>query len=154
MSKLKIRITKAGHINPSTKVLGYVARVVTNGTADYDDIAENACRNTTLHKAEAKVAFELCMESVAEMLKQGYIIDLGPAGKLYPTCSSGWVANAEDLQLKDVTPKLYYRPADDIAAAIKGATLRWAKASEAIDENVVEDDDEEEEEGPTGKPIS
>lgn len=139
----KLNIVKSGRMNPQTKTMGYAARVITNGTADYDDIVANATRNTTLHKAEAKVAFELCMESVAEILKQGYIIDLGPVGKLYPSCTSGWVANAEDLQLSSVTPKLYFRPANEVASAIKGATLRWAKASEAADENVVDDDEEE-----------
>ena len=71
------------------------------------------------------------MESVAEMLKQGYIVDLGPVGKLYPSCTSGWVEKAEDLQLSSVTPSLYYRPADEVAAAIKGATLQWAKETDA-----------------------
>ena len=147
MSKLKLRISKSGRINPYTKTVGFSARVITNGTTDYEDIVAEACHNTTLHKAEAKVALELCMESVAEMLKQGNIVDLGPVGKLYPSCTSKWVENAEELTLADVTPKLYYRPADDITAAIKGATLQWAKASEATEEDVVE-----EEEGPSGKP--
>lgn len=57
--------------------------------AGYEAIVAEACHNTTLHKAEAKVALELCMENVAEMLKQGYIVDLGPVGKLYPSCISG-----------------------------------------------------------------
>ena len=151
MAKLKLKIATANHVNPSTKKMGYAARVITNGTADYEDIVKEAGHNTTLHKAEVKVSLELCMETVAEMLKQGYIVDLGPVGKLYPSCNSGWVENAEDLTLSDVTPGLYYRPSDDIQSAIKGATLQWAKASEATDENVV--DDEEEEEGPSGKPI-
>ena len=151
MTKLRLKISKSGRVNPHTKTVGFSARVITNGTATFEEIAAEACRNTTIHKAEAKVAIELCMESVAEMLKQGYIIDLGPAGKLYPSCTSKWVENAEDLTLADVTPKLNYRPADDIASAIKGATLRWAKASEATDENVVDDDGEDD--GPSMKPV-
>lgn len=151
MANLKLKITKSGRMNPKTNEKGFSARVITNGTSDYEDIVGYACRNTTLHKAEAKVAFELCMESVAEQLKQGYIVDLGPVGKLYPSCTSGWVEKVEDLQLSNVTPKLYYRPADDITSAIKGATLQWAKASEATEENVVED--EEEEDGPSARPI-
>ena len=134
MARLKLRVAKSGRVNPQTKAKGFVARVITNGTARYEDIVAEACSNTTLHKAEAKAALELCMESVAEMLKQGYIVDLGPVGKLYPSCTSGWVKNAEDLQLSSVTPSLYYRPADEVAAAIKGATLQWAKESEADDE--------------------
>lgn len=138
MAKLKLKVAKSGRVNPQTKAKGFAARVITNGTAGYEDIVAEACHNTTLHKAEAKVALELCMESVAEMLKQGYIVDLGPVGKLYPSCTSGWVEKAEDLQLSSVTPSLYYRPADEVAAAIKGATLQWAKETE---------EDEEEETG-------
>lgn len=141
-------------MNPQTKVMGFSARVVTNGTSGYDDIVAHACRNTTLHKAEAKVGFELCMESVAEMLKQGYIVDLGPVGKLYPSCTSGWVEKAEDLQLSSVTPKLYYRTADDITSAIKGATLQWAKASEIADDNEGDSvDNGAGEGGPSVKPM-
>ena len=140
MAKLKLKVAKSGRVNPQTKAKGFAARVITNGTAGYEDIVAEACHNTTLHKAEAKVALELCMESVAEMLKQGYIVDLGPVGKLYPSCTSGWVEKAEDLQLSSVTPSLYYRPAEEVAAAIKGATLQWAK----------EADEESEETGNTG----
>lgn len=138
MAKLKLKVAKSGRVNPQTKAKGFTARVITNGTAGYEDIVAEACHNTTLHKAEAKVALELCMESVAEMLKQGYIVDLGPVGKLYPSCASGWVEKAEDLQLSSLTPSLYYRPADEVVAAIKGATLQWAKETE---------EDEEEEAG-------
>ena len=131
MAQLKLKVSKSGRINPQTKVMGYTARVITNGTADYEDIALDACRNTTIHKAEAKVAFELCIEIVAEKLKQGYIVDLGPVGKLYPSCTSTWVENADDLKLADITPSLYYRPATEIAAAVKGAVLQWSKATDA-----------------------
>ena len=134
MAKLKLKVAKSGRVNPQTKAKGFAARVITNGTAGYEDIVAEACHNTTLHKAEAKVALELCMESVAEMLKQGFIVDLGPVGKLYPSCTSGWAEKAENLQLSSVTPSLYNRPADEVAAAIKGATLQWAKESEEDEE--------------------
>lgn len=155
MSILKLNIIKAGLINPQNKEKGYIARVITNGTADYDDIVADACRNTTLHKAEAKVAFDLCMETVAEKLKQGFIVDLGPTGRLYPSCTSEWVANAEELSLNSVTPKINYRPSDDIASAIKGATLRWVKASEAAGGNTVDEEDSPnlKEDGPGGLPV-
>lgn len=138
MAKLKLKVVKSGRVNPQTKVKGFAARVITNGTAGYDDIVTEATRNTTIHRAEAKVALELCMETVAELLKQGYIVELGPVGKLYPSCSSKWSAKAEDLQLADVKPSLYFHPADDIAAAIKGATLQWVK--DAADDDTTGDD--------------
>ena len=141
MAQLKLRIKKSGAKNPVTKQLGFVARVLTNGTADFDDIVKDAGRNTTMHKAELRMAFELCMDSVTEMLKQGYIVELGPLGKIYPSCSSGWYEKEEDMKLSDVKPQLYYRAGEDVEGAIKSAKLVWAKAG----------DEEEEEEGEGGQ---
>ena len=76
------------------------------------------------------------------MLKQGYIVDLGPIGKIYPSCSSGWYEKEEDIKLADVKPQLYFRAGDDVEAAIKAAKLVWAKAS----------DEEEEDENGGGTP--
>lgn len=135
MTQLKLRVKKASSKNPATKQMGFVARVQTNGTAAFDDIVKEAGHNTTMHKAELRMAFELCIESVAEMLKQGYIVDLGPIGKLYPSCSAGWYEKEEDMKLSDVKPSLYYRAGEDVEAAIKSAKLTWAKGSEEEEED-------------------
>ena len=100
MAKLKLKITRRKQLNLSTKKIGYVGRVLTNGTANYEDIAAEAGENTTLHKAEMKLAIELFIEEAAKMLKQGYIVDMGPLGKLYPSCTSPWTEKAEDLELR------------------------------------------------------
>jgi len=142
MTQLKLRIKKANSKKPITKEPGFVARVLTNGTAEFDDIVKDAGRNTTMHKAELRMAFELCMDSVTEMLKQGYIVDLGPIGKIYPSCSSGWYEKEEDIKLSDVKPQLYFRAGDEVEGAIKSAKLVWAKAS----------DEEEEDENGGGTP--
>ena len=142
MAQLKLKIKKSGSKNPVTKQLGFSARVLTNGTAEFDDIVKDAGRNTTMHKAELRMAFELCMDSVTEMLKQGMIVDRGPIGKIYPSCSSGWYEKEEDIKLADVKPQLYFRAGDDVEAAIKAAKLVWAKAS----------DEEEEDENGGGTP--
>jgi len=145
MSKTKLKIAKVAHVNPSTSKKGFAARVITNGKAGYEEIVKEACHNTTLHKAEAKIALELCMESAANMLKEGMIVDLGPLGKLYPSCSSGWFEKAEDMKLSDVKLSLYFRPAEDVEAAIKGASITWAK-----DEEEKDDDEPETPEEPGG----
>ena len=142
MTQLKLRIKKANSKKPITKEPGFVARVLTNGTAEFDDIVKDAGRNTTMHKAELRMAFELCMDSVTEMLKQGYIVDLGPIGKIYPSCSSGWYEKEEDIKLSDVKPQLYFRAGDEVEGAIKSAKLVWAKGS----------DEEEEDENGGGTP--
>ena len=135
MPQLKLRVKKSGSKHPVTKQLGFVARVQTNGTADFDEIVKEAGRNTTMHRAELRMAFELCLDSVTEMLKQGYIVDLGPLGKIYPSCSAGWYEKEEDLKLSDVKPTLYYRAGDEVDGAIKSAKLVWAKGSEEEEED-------------------
>ena len=142
MSQLKLRIKKVVMKKPVTKEPGFATRVLTNGTAEFEDIVKEAGHNTTMHKAELRMAFELCMDSVTEMLKQGMIVDLGPIGKIYPSCSSGWYEKEEDIKLADVKPQLYFRAGDDVEAAIKAAKLVWAKAS----------DEEEEDENGGGTP--
>ena len=134
MSQLKLRIKKVSMKKPVTKEPGFAARVLTNGTAEFDDIVKDARRNTTMHKAELRMAFELCMDSVTEMLKQGFIVDLGPIGKIYPSCSAGWYEKEEDMKLSDVKPQLYFRAGDEVESAIKSAKLVWAKAIEEEEE--------------------
>ena len=129
MSKLRMKVSKSRKNNLANKKMGYVARLITNGTASLDEMAENASRNTTLHKAELKMAFEMLMEEVANMLEQGYIVDLGRVGKIYPRCTSNWVEKASDLSLDDVKPTLYYHPGDDIAGAVRSAGLQWSEGN-------------------------
>ena len=135
MPQLKLQVKKIGSKNPITRKLGTAARVLTNGTAQFDDIVKEAGKNTTMHRAELRMAFELCLDSVTEMLKQGYIVDLGPIGKIYPSCSSGWYENADDLKLSNVNPQLYYRAGEEVENAIKSAKLVWAKAGEQEEED-------------------
>ena len=134
MAQLKLRIKKVSMKKPVTKEPGFATRVLTNGTAEFDDIVKEAGHNTTMHKAELRMAFELCMDSVTDMLKQGYIVDLGPLGKIYPSCSAGWYEKEEDMKLSDVKPQLYYRAGEEVEGAIKSAKLVWAKAGEEEDE--------------------
>ena len=47
-----------------------------------------------------------------------------------------------ELKLADMTPKVNYKPSDDIDGAIRGARLQWATAAE-------EDDDETPTDEPT-----
>ena len=127
MAKLKLKVAKSNRINPATKQMGYAARVITNGTADYDDIAEDAAEDTTFNVDEIRAAAGIFCRAAAKRLKQGFIVDLGPVGRLYPSCTSGWVEKEEDLLLSSVKPSLYYKPADEVDAAIKSASLVWAK---------------------------
>ena len=134
MARLKLKVSKAKHVNPVTKKKGYVARVLTNGTADYSDIAEDAAEDTTFNVDEIRAAAGIFCRAAAKMLKQGFIVDLGPLGKIYPSCTSGWFEKAEDLTMESVKPTIYFRASDDVNAAIRGASLVWAKAGDAEEE--------------------
>ena len=142
---LKLKITKATLKRKIEGVTttGYYGRVKTNGKASFNDIAKESARNTTLHAAEAELAARLLLEGVCDKIKQGFIVDLGPLGKLYPSVSGTWETDPEELKLADMTPKVNYKPSDDIDGAIRGARLQWATVAEE------EDDDETPTDEPT-----
>jgi hypothetical protein len=127
MTKMKLKVERIKHVNPSTKAMGYCTRVVTNSRMGFDEIAERASSNTTVHQAEMRMSLEICMETASEMLRQGYIVDLGPLGTLYPSCNSGWAERAEDLRLERLRPSLFYRPARGLQQAVGGASLQWLR---------------------------
>ena len=123
--KLFIKKTKLKRKVNGVLTEGYYGRVITNGTRDFNTLAEMSCVNTTVHKAEMKVAAELFLDGAAKALKDGYIVDLGPLGKLYPAVSGPWNADADLLSLKDMEPKVNYRPSADIQSAIDSAEKDW-----------------------------
>lgn len=89
-----------------------------------------SAKNTTLHEAEAKLAANLLLDGIRDRLKEGYIVDLGPLGTLYPSVTGPWKQDADELSLTELTPKATYQPSDEINQAIKGATLAWATAKD------------------------
>ena len=132
MAKMTMKVRKVKTINPKTKEEGLSARVITNGKSDFEGICELAGLNTTMNVAELEAAGKLILQAAARQLKNGFIVDLGPLGSVYPTVTSKWVAKdkADELTKADLTLKVYYRPSDDIDEAIKGAKLAWANAED------------------------
>lgn len=124
---LKIWIKRSPFVRiiDGIKKSGWYGRIVTNGTAGVDKIATDASKNTSAHKAEIKMALELCMEEAASKLKQGGIVDLGPLGKLYPTTKSPWVEDVKDLKLKDVELKIAYKPSKELEEFFTGTEKYW-----------------------------
>lgn len=129
---LKLKIKKCGLVRKvdGVKTTGYYGRVITNGKLDFAEVAVESAQNTTLHPAEAKLAAELLLDSISRRIKQGYIIDLGPLGTLYPAVSSPWKTDADELTLSDMKPRVAYRASDDVAGAVMGASLSWASVKE------------------------
>ena len=138
MAKLTLKVKKIAFKHPQTKKAGFVARVVTNGTETFDDICEIAGMNTTYAQEEIVACAGLMLKAAARQLKNGKIIDLGPLGKLYPSVSGKWVEKEEDLALTDLPPHCNYRPSQEIAEAIAGASIGWATAKDEDKENAQE----------------
>ena len=138
MAQLTLKVRKVKTIHTKTKAEGLSARVVTNGKASFEDICELAGLNTTANVAEIEMMGKLILQAAARELKNGKIVDLGPLGGIYPSVTSKWVADADDLTKDDLALKVNYRPSDDIAAAVKSAKLAWAS---------VEDEKKEQENG-------
>ena len=130
MAKLTLKVKKVAMKHPRTKQAGFAARVLTNGTESFDDICEIAGMNTTYAQEEIVACAGLMLKAAARQMKNGKIIDLGPLGKLYPSVNGRWVEKEEDLTLNDLTPKVNYRPSDEVDEAIKGASLGWATAKD------------------------
>ena len=96
---------------------------------------------STLDYREAELACKMLIDGIADNIKQGYIVDLGVLGKLYPAVNGRWDTDADNLSLQDMRAKVNYKAGDDIAAAIRGAQLSWT-TEEETDENTVTDDDQ------------
>ena len=140
MPKLNLKIKKVPLANPKTQEAGYAPRLITNGTADFADIAKYACKGSTISAPEMEASSKLFCEAAAEQIKNGYIVDLGPLGKLYPSVTGKWEKNKEDLVKANLKAKVNYRAGNDIAAAIAGATLSWASEKDEAADNTTDPD--------------
>ena len=132
-TKLKIKKTLFKRNVNGVKTDGYYGRVITKGVKSFEDVAEESSRNTSLHKGEVKFAAELYLEGASRLLKEGYIVDMGPLGRLYPSVDSVWHTDPDDVTLNEMRPKVAYRPSDDVKAAIEGARLGWYNESSSDD---------------------
>jgi len=107
----------------------------------YYGIVKASTHGSTLDFREAELACKMMIDGIVENLRNGYIVDLGVLGTIYPAVTGKWDEDAENLQLSDMKPKVNYKPGADIDAAIKGAQLSWTTEKET-DENTVSDSDQ------------
>ena len=92
-------------------------------------------------RGDGQLAANLLLDGIRDRLKEGYIVDLGPLGTLYPAVSGKWEEDPKDLALADMTPRVNYKGSDDIIAAIKGATLSLATEKDEKEGVETPDDD-------------
>ena len=139
--KLKIKKTLLKRKVEGVTKEGYYGRVITNGTKSFEEIVKSSTHGSTLDFREAELACKMMIDGIADAIKQGFIVDLGVLGKLYPAVTGKWDENADNLLLSDLKPKVNYKAGEDIAAAVKGASLSWTTEAET-DQNTVSDDEQ------------
>lgn len=127
---MSLKLSKSKAINPSTKKMGYRTTVKSNGKADMDSLVASASKNTTLHKAELRMAFELILDSIKENLSAGCIVELKGIGNIGFSCSGAWTETAEEQAKIEHKIGVSFFPSQDVHAAVATAKTSWTKDGE------------------------
>lgn len=130
---LTLKLSKSKAYNPSTKEQGFRTTVKSNGKADMDALAETASKNTTLHKAELKMAFELMLDAVSEALTNGKSVELKNIGTIGFTCSGAWTKTADEQNAVEHKIGISFYPGQTVNAAVASAKTSWVKATDDDD---------------------
>ena len=120
---LKLRKSKA--LNPSTKERGYRTTVKANGRFGVDALVETASKNTTMHKAEVRMALELIIDTIADALKSGNTVTLPGVGTIGFSCRGAWTKTAEEQTARDRKIGVAFYPSKDVLVAVAQAKTMW-----------------------------
>ena len=124
---MTLKLSKSKAINPSTKKMGYRTTVKSNGKADMDSLVASASKNTTLHKAELRMAFELMLDAIKENLSAGNIVELNGIGNIGFSCSGAWTETPEEQTAVEHKIGVSFFPSQEVHAAVATAKTSWTK---------------------------
>ncbi len=127
---MTLKLSKSKTINPSTKKAGYRTTVKSNGKADMDSLVASASKNTTMHKAELRMGFELMLDAIKENLTNGNIVELKGIGNIGFTCSGAWTETAEEQSGVEHKIGVAFYPSQEVNAAVASAKTSWTKDSD------------------------
>ena len=122
-----LKLSKSKAFNPSTKEQGYRTTVKSNGKADMDSLVASASKNTTLHKAELRMAFELMLDAIKENLSAGNIVELRGIGNIGFSCSGAWTETPEEQTAVEHKIGVSFFPSQEVHAAVATAKTSWTK---------------------------
>ena len=129
---LKLKKSKA--LNPATKEHGYRTSVKASGRFGVDDLVETASKNTTVHKAELRMALELIIDTIADALKSGNTVTLPGVGTIGFSCNGVWTKTAEEQTAHDRKIGVAFYPSKDVLAAVAQAKTMWEGEELHVDE--------------------
>ena len=120
---LKLKKSKA--YNPAAKEYGYRTTVKANGRFGVDALVETASKNTTMHKAEVRMALELMIDTIADALKSGNTVTLPGVGTIGFSCNGAWTKTAEEQTTHDRKIGVAFYPSKDVLLAVAQAKTMW-----------------------------
>ena len=124
---MTLKLSKSKALNPSTEKMGYRTTVKSNGKADMDSLVASASKNTTLHQAELRMAFELMLDAIKENLSAGNIVELKGIGNIGFTCSGAWTETPEEQTAVEHKIGVSFFPSQEVHAAVATAKTSWTK---------------------------
>ena len=124
---MSLKLSKTKAYNPSTKKQGYRTTVKSNGKADMDSLVASASKNTTLHKAELRMAFELMLDAIKENLSAGNIVELKGIGNIGFSCSGAWTETPEEQSAVEHKIGVSFFPSQEVHVAVATAKTSWTK---------------------------
>lgn len=127
---MTLKLSKTKTLNPSTKKMGYRTTVKSNGKADMDSLVASASKNTTLHKAELRMAFELMLDAIKENLSAGNIVELKGIGNIGFSCSGAWTETPEEQSAVEHKIGVSFFPSQEVHVAVATAKTSWTKDGE------------------------
>ena len=127
---MTLKLSKTKTVNPQTKEVGFRTTVKSNGKADMDSLVASASKNTTMHKAELRMAFELMLDAIRETLSAGKSVELKGIGNIGFTCSGAWTKTAEEQVGVEHKIGVAFYPSTEVHAAVATAKASWTKDNE------------------------
>lgn len=127
---MTLKLSKTKTVNPKTKEVGFRTTVKSNGKADMDVLVASASKNTTMHKAELRMAFELMLDAIQETLSAGKTVELKGIGNIGFTCSGAWTQTAEEQMGVEHKIGVAFYPSTEVHAAVTAARTSWTKDNE------------------------
>lgn len=127
---MALKLSKTKTLNPSTKKMGYRTTVKSNGKADMDSLVASASKNTTLHKAELRMAFELMLDAIKENLSAGKTVELKGIGNIGFSCSGAWTETPDEQSAVEHKIGVSFFPSQEVHAAVATAKTSWTKDNE------------------------
>lgn len=127
---MTLKLSKTKTVNPQTKEVGFRTTVKSNGKADMDSLVASASKNTTMHKAELRMAFELMLDAIQETLSAGKSVELKGIGNIGFTCSGAWTKTADEQVGVEHKIGVAFYPNTEVHAAVATAKTSWTKDNE------------------------